>query len=1081
MSNVGVVKNLLASYIMLRNKRALFVKQNKLEGFSLREILDIDEERNYVNLFCYEYKSHEMRKAFEPFLGWIKDTYYEKYAEDYSVEEFVANCGVYSLQQDTICSYIKTGKARRVFDVMAEEYDYETDRMIQSLCSALEYIAEKKPIVFAIDKVFMAPYSVLRLINYMMKRVRNIFFIFIYDENYLVKEYCRPQWDILMNTADENNMILELSVNEKQSGVRYPDEFVCKEELIDSYIEELFNMTHTFASKDAMYYAKIISEFITRDNKNVTPLQKFYIYMAMANAELALSNHKNVIYFCEKMVPLLNEIKNLRSDYVYNYLMAKAQLLLSDSDSAFRFCKQCRNIAKKLEDEKLIMNVDVIETVAHYGTMKEMFKCDYTYKVSEDIIERLKKYKHENFLAYVYAYSFENDEEAVMSISNGERESIYFSKAIEIGERLNNKNFLLMAYMKNVILYSEYGRYDYVTIMYEKRLKNLDKENPVRIAHAYSGLAYNSLVLEEYSKADAYLKQGMKILMDEKCAEDLAETLYNMLVNYFVAGCNEKTVECGTLLFKMLELIGIHSIQICNTSKLYGFVVLAYYKLGQIYDCYYYLNKMEITMSYILGCDKETDRKLWYSDLCVYYLCKANMSMYEEQYEEAEEYFALAKTYIKKVEGDRYYSDMEYARFISQLYDRQNRGDEKQKVLEETYEYYKNKNYKQRAECVKAMMEGREYKIPSEFANEPLPTKAILEMCELYGAKKMIEDREKDVNFLALCHETMGSEQDNVLDMVENAATIIQNSFNLNRLILLEKKNDKYTTTYSSGAIKLNMKEIKEVFDFFESYRMEFISSRIDNSFSMYEELLNKFNTGIIATAVGIPIFKDDELSRVFIGIADVHRAFTANKKFLNAHNLTIMKYAVNQLSDSIKRIMNNCMINAMNSELAKSAVTDQLTGIYNRMGLDKLVKDGLSEKGALLYLDLDYFKKYNDTYGHDTGDLILKCFANILENNVKNIGYAIRYGGDEFVAIIPDRDEAFAKKLATNINEEFKENYEVKMAIEGQIISASIGVAEYDDSSKEGIEQGLKAADLALYEVKNLGRGRVIGWSELE
>ena len=150
-------------------------------------------------------------------------------------------------------------------------------------------------------------------------------------------------------------------------------------------------------------------------------------------------------------------------------------------------------------------------------------------------------------------------------------------------------------------------------------------------------------------------------------------------------------------------------------------------------------------------------------------------------------------------------------------------------------------------------------------------------------------------------------------------------------------------------------------------------------------------------------------------------------------------------------------------------------------MGLDKLVKEGLGENGTVLYLDLDYFKKYNDTYGHDVGDLILKSFANVLADNVKNIGYAIRYGGDEFVAIIPDKDEAFGKKLATNINKEFMENYEVKMAIEGQLISSSIGVAEYDDSSKDGIEQGLKAADLALYEVKKLGRGRVAGWSEME
>lgn len=1080
MRDVSIIKNLLDSYISYRNKRAIFVKQDKLGKSSLKEILKIDEKRNFIDLYYHEYKSYEMKTAYEPFLGWIKDTYYDKYAAEYSVEEFVKNCGVYSLQQDTLCAYIKEGHARRVLDILIEEYEYESERMVQSICSVMEYISEKKPIILVIDKVYMAPYSVMTLINYMMKNVKNIYFIFSYDESFLVKDYCRSQWDILMEVAESNNMILETSNENIERVLSYPDEFECVEEELDRYIKEIFNMMHLLSYKDAGYYIKIVSDFIARDNENITPLQKFSVYMAMANVEIGLRNYKNVLFACEKMLPLLSQLNDLRANYVYNYNSAKAQLLLSDSELAFKFCKKCKTIAKKLGDDKLLMNADVVETVARYGSMKEVFKCDYTYMVSDDVIERLKRYNHENFLAYVYAFSYDNDAENVRAIGSGEKESWYFNKCIEIAERLDNKNLLLMAYMKNVILYSEYGYYDYVTTMYEKRLKILDKDKPVRIAHVYSGLGYNCIVLEEYAKADAYLRQGVNILIDVKRAEDMAETLYNILVNYYVAGINDKAIECGNILFKIMSLIGIQSIQICNTSKLYGFVVLANYKSGQYYDCYYYLNKMEDIMSYILKSGKDEDEKFWYCDLFLYHLCKANMYLYEDKIEDAEKEFILSKKYLGKVEGDKYYADVEYAYFVTKLYDKQNKIAEKMAILEETYAYCCSKNYKERAERIKALMENREYVVAREYANEPLPVKDIVEMCELVGAKREIEDREKDVNFLALCHETMAGEQNSVLDMVDNACNIIQNNFNLDRLILLEKKKGKYTITYSYGAINLNIKDSKDIFEFFENYRVEFMSSRTENSFALYSELLEKFGMEGVATIIGIPVFKEGVLLRVFVGIIDVHRSFTNNRRFLNKHNLTILKYAVNQLSDSIKRIKNNCMISAMNSELAKSAVTDQLTGIYNRMGLDKVIKDGISNNGVVLYLDLDYFKKYNDTYGHNIGDLILKEFAAILGGAVKNIGHAIRYGGDEFVAIIPDKDEKFGKAIAMKINEEFKNNYEIKIAIEGQPISSSIGVAYYDEGSREGIEAAFKQADKALYEVKNTGKGNVCIWSEM-
>lgn len=1080
MENAKVVKNLLDSYIQNRNKSAIFIKQDKLGDVSITDFYESGESDICYKL-VYEYNSNDMLEAYEPFFGWVRDLYYKFFADECTIEEFVDRAGVYSLVQDTVCAYIRNGRCTRVLDIMPEEYEYEAERTLLSISSLLEYIATKKMLVIVIGKVHKAPYGVIELINAMLKRMKNIFFIFSYEEAYLVKEYCRPQWEALIKTVEDKNMILEVSDTASSRKMDYPQEFVFDETRVEEYLLKIFNMVHMFAFKDAHYYLKIIHSYLAREKTDISDYDMFMMLMALANTELGLGNYKNVLFVCERMVPIARKMDSLKAEYVYNYISAKAQLLLTELEQTFKYCKKCKELAKKMDDEKLLINVEVVETVANYGTLKELFKCNYEYKVDEKVIERLEKYKYYNFLAYVYIFSFDNDLESIKDIAAGKKEPYYFEKGVEIATKLDNRNLLLMAYMKNVIMYSEHGYYEYVTKMYEKRIKILDKDKPVRIAHAYSGMGYNCIVMEDYAKADAYLRQGVNILIEAKEAEDMAETLYNMLVNYFVAGVNDKVIECGSLIFKILNYIEKQSIQICNASKMYGFIVIACYKSGRYYDCYYYLKKMEDIMSYVMAKNDEENEKYWLSDLFLYHICKAGMYIYEDKLENAEEELKLAKKYMNKIEGDSYYTYMEYAYFVSLYFDKAGKTDEKQQVLSKIHDVYLQAGFSQRAERVKSIMEDTFYAVNSDFARELLPVKAILDMSELYGAKHELENRDKDINFLALFNETIGREQGGVLEVIEDASNMIQNTYNLDRLIFLERAKDRCLVTYSHGAMKISARDMAEIFKFFEGYKAEFITHRTDNNFNLYSDVLQKFNMQEIASAVGVPVIKDGELVRVFIAIVDVHRSYTGNRQYLNKHNLTVIKYAIDQLSDAIKRIKSNCMIKAMNQELEKSAVTDQLTGIYNRMGLDKLVNDGIGDHGALLYLDLDYFKKYNDTYGHDIGDLILKSFANILEDNVKNIGYAIRYGGDEFVAIIPEKDEAYAKRVAMNINKEFMDNYEVKVAIDGQLISSSIGVAEYDDPSKEGLEHGLKAADLALYEVKKLGRGRVIGASEVE
>jgi len=164
---------------------------------------------------------------------------------------------------------------------------------------------------------------------------------------------------------------------------------------------------------------------------------------------------------------------------------------------------------------------------------------------------------------------------------------------------------------------------------------------------------------------------------------------------------------------------------------------------------------------------------------------------------------------------------------------------------------------------------------------------------------------------------------------------------------------------------------------------------------------------------------------------------------------------------------------------LERLTVTDALTGLSNRRHLDaELARELLSHDRhkrplAVLMLDVDRFKVLNDTYGHPAGDAVLRQLAKILEECTRRGDTLARFGGEEFVVILPETPAAGAVHLAENIRASVEER---GFTIEGgQEVKAtiSIGLARFPDHGKTA-ESLISAADAALYRSKQAGRNRV-------
>jgi diguanylate cyclase (GGDEF)-like protein len=170
--------------------------------------------------------------------------------------------------------------------------------------------------------------------------------------------------------------------------------------------------------------------------------------------------------------------------------------------------------------------------------------------------------------------------------------------------------------------------------------------------------------------------------------------------------------------------------------------------------------------------------------------------------------------------------------------------------------------------------------------------------------------------------------------------------------------------------------------------------------------------------------------------------------------------------------------VTAVERTLFQLSTSDPLTGAFNRrhfMGLMNIEEKRAERYGtqlSLLMLDIDHFKKINDTYGHQTGDVAIKVVAQACRKKLRPTDILCRYGGEEFIIVLPQTDEAGAVKAAEYIREAIG-----KLDIEGQDgrvlqCTVSIGVSAYIRHATT--EQLIECADQALYVAKQSGRNQV-------
>ena len=1082
------VQSVVASYVENKNKNFIFIKHYNTLVISKEEILACVEDKSKDTFFYHEYKMNDMHEAYAPFLDWIKESYEMYYSDSMTPGEFLLSANVYPMHIEPLVSYIKDGICRRKEDALHFEVQYEEERMLKDLFGVIEYISRNHSLVLILSKFHLAPYGTIRLLSRIMKLKSGVQTIIMYNDEFIIAGYKKKIWDQLMQEADDQNLQLEWGSLDSQRTIDIQDEFWFDKNRHEEYLSKITNMFHTFALQDAYYY---LSDIIYRiDEKTIwlTKEEQMPFLKLAALTDMNMNNVNRALVLCDKMADNYSHIPDApRLEYDYYYTCARARMIMSQLQPVKQYCGKCIEIARELGDEILECKAQIIRLSALCGIGKDIFEYDFSYQVDMETINKMSELGFSNFLAYLYIFGFENEKKTIRDIATGVREPYYFRLGVELGISLGNENMLLNAYMKNIILYSRAGYHEYVREMYKKRLEVLTRPNPVREAHMLAGLGYNSIILEDHEKATEYLIESVCTLTDLEEPDDIMNSLYNLAMNYFVGESYRCAIEVVDLIIKMLKEMGFQSIRACSTTKLYSIIAISCYYQEEYYNSYYYLSKIELVVEHMLMLIKDSDKGVWDEDLLLYHLVKGMMYSYEGSLELCQNEYDQVRKYMINTTGALFFTMPVYAVEQASLYLRQGKRSEAEKIIRYAMTYFEKEGLSKKKERMQYFLENGKKKMEPIFRTRAeLPVEQILRVARQVAAQNKLVKREKDISFLTVLQEAISRENLTTEDLFQNTAAVIKNSYNLDELVILRRKDGAQTIMHEGERSPIGNNQASEIFEFFKTYKQAFLTNRVDKNFTQFVPVMKPFGVKMIMTMVGIPIIERSGTETVLLANVMIKRRSVGGRVLLNGEDLMILKFAFSQFCEMMRRIDNRIIIERMNHKLEQSAITDHLTGITNRNGfsrqVDKLCAQSNNQKNVILYLDLDNFKYYNDTFGHEIGDLVLVCFADMFKRMTYDKGLAVRYGGDEFIILLYDQNEKDAVILAEEIYREIDDGFREEIAVKLQKrinipddkkISCSIGISSFMGGSKDSFERALNQADRMLYYVKRHGKSK--------
>jgi diguanylate cyclase (GGDEF)-like protein len=1092
------LKSTLLPNLGLKSDNFLLLKHYNSFYFSPGDVKALEENSENINIYFHELDPSTIIGPYEPFLNAIAD-YCNSRPMD--LDELFETCNVYSLHRPMFFSYFKNQHVKRTEDILLDEVTFEEQKLVDSIVNLLIYITQKKPLLFIINELQSAGPSTLFLLNKIVEHANNnsIGVLATYNESQHPLPQSITLWNKFFDHMVDGNHVMESGIMMSPSIYERITDFNFKIQDIDSYLTMINNLYMFLDYEHAIYYLEIIYKIINVEGVTIPEKQQFEflekyslcaIYSQDMSKALLLSNNMRNLSIFDTDPQVL---------YTYNTLSTLTYMYNGRLDVAEDFANKALKYANDLEDRYLIYKAKMLLAMITMSGWHNIFFCSQDIPIDPSLLIDAEKYQQHNHLAHIYTYAFDNDPNSFSDETQVENKLFNVNKGIAYAKMLKNDYFLFEAYRNNIMIASTYGYYKTADYYYHKSFVLVKGKDIFSEATIYNGLGYNSTATEDFSKANEYYNKALRIFFDLDRTEYIGETFYNMALNCIMAHDFESAFEYLSLSLKIVQQLRLNSLRVCNISKLFGLLALCSFRLGKTYSCNVYINNTRQFLSHLFTRNMDSctlfphDYSSNSDDLFIYYYVNGLIFLQDENYKDALDSYQKAELMLENSLSNQFYTYASFCIEYASLLKRFDQKEKADKVLIDAINYYDKQDCYNKVSSLKAALDEKIYNFPEyHLPMEAITPKQVLLSLKHVAIVKENKEQKARLEFLSTWQKTIDLTGKTRNELIDTAVYTFINNFNLDRLLYIEYEDDTAEVLFNNTDISLSMGMHGALKEYFKKKRLGFVTSKINNNYNDYLDIITLFGDQNICSIVGIPFYKQEKMCGlliVYILMKDNWHS-PVNHYMLDESDFKIYDFVFRQLLTALETYEANEKIQKMNTKLKHISVTDHLTGLLNREGFYSNINSLLKTQNnnatpmSILYIDLDNFKFYNDTFGHNIGDLILKNMSEVFENACGNYGFVSRYGGDEFIILLNTNDKELIQSVAKNIYKQLTARNYFKKEIESTIkdkisigedskITCSIGIAISNKiTNEQEFNILLKKADNVLYDIKKADKG---------
>lgn len=1007
--------------------------------------------------YKYQFKADKVTEPYEPFLSILRNSVIKL---NINIDKLLERANVYPCHRVLFQSYLQNKIPQRLDEIVFDELQYESTQMRNSICKILKTITKNTPIIIAIADLQFADFNTLELIKSINNHLEKskTMFLYCYNKNYFFQDAAKYDiWSSFTSLAEERYSIMNLN--------RYlTDEEVCwyRSDVALSVDETINIASLNFSFLDfskAIKYASMARNLII--NHSIKEEIHFAIIQILADSHYYLGEIDNALTYYR----VLSEIAHKANDFtMLSEAYRKttlAYLKNYDVNTATKLSSQCLKYAALTKDEFQLLRAYHLLYCISDRTTHPMDRDRYFL-----LLNLLEKYELKN----TYVHCLKNASLYSDYYDNVSVLHALCDKAIQIALENQNEFALFVNYHKKGVIYSFNEDYDNALVYFLKSKDlRLKLGYPLHLIRIYNGIGYLYMLTEKYKEAQRYYQKAISQLHKIHDFNEVSATLYNYAFLHLISRNYKECIKIIDKLLQIMKIFNITYLPYRTITDIYVLKALCFFKLGEYFKATDLVNRIEVMNSI----------QPTHNYIFLYCMLKGLIYAENNQYDLAVNSFENAICKLDPAnKSSNFMLPMYYLEYGTLLF-KMNSNQHGEEVLRKGLDLCEKMNYIYYKELIQSLLENKENKNTNyKLSKVDLDLESIIELAKQDITLNKLQKKIREIEFISKIQELSG----NLLDkdaIIEEYLKLIHANFPVDIVNLYYHQDQEYACIGSKCTaitkVEVSIEYIKDLLDK-KAAQLINLSNDKDN--------LDLNSSDSMRFIINIPV-KFGASSYLDLFVATINP-----QSNLTQDDLNILSISINQLSTILAKVDQDL-------ELLRSSRTDQLTGLNNRQALQIAfneeilsIKNTPGDKAkdiSVIFIDLDNFKYYNDTFGHNVGDLILKSFANILKQYFRPSDFVARFGGDEFVIILPDTNKETAHKFGQGLLNKLSHESVLKHCLydilavtveipEEKLLTCSIGVASHSFTKDDvdGLDVLLHYADKAQYKAKNSGKNSV-------